>query len=139
MKKHIAHAVWNGTLKEGKGTLSTGSKVLTGQPYSFATRFENATGTNPDELLAASHAGCFAMALSLILGKKGFTPDSLEVSAEVTMNPAELELTGSHLTLKAVIPNISQAEFLECANAAKDGCPISKALKFPISLEASLA
>lgn len=138
MIKHIAHAVWKGSVKEGKGTLTTRSKVLNNHAYSFHSRFENGEGTNPDELLAASHAGCFAMALSLILGQAGYTPDSLEVQAEVTMNPDKLELTGSHLTLKAKVPNITKEKFLECANAAKDGCPISKAIRVPISLDATL-
>ncbi|MBN9350397.1 MAG: OsmC family protein [Chitinophagaceae bacterium] len=139
MKKHVASAVWRGSVKEGNGTLSTRSKVLNNHPYSFKSRFGDGAGTNPDELLAASHAGCFAMALSLILGQAGFTPDSLEVTAEVTMDPDKLELTGSHLTLTAKIPNIDHAKFMECANEAKDNCPISKALKFPISLDATLA
>jgi len=138
MKKHVAHAVWNGSIKEGKGTISTKSKVLDNSQYSFKTRFEDGIGTNPDELIAASHAGCYAMALSLILGQNGFTPDSVEVSAEVTMNPEKLELTGSHLTMKAKIPGISQEKFMEIANAAKDGCPISKALNMPITLDAQM-
>lgn len=138
MIKHVANAIWNGSVKEGHGTLTTRSKVLDKHPYSFKGRFENGPGTNPDELLAASHAGCFAMALSLILGQAGFTPASLEVSAEVTMDPDKLELTGSHLTLKAKVPNIDHKKFMECANAAKSGCPISKALKLPISLDATL-
>ncbi|MCO5260634.1 MAG: OsmC family protein [Crocinitomicaceae bacterium] len=138
MKKHVANAVWNGSIKEGKGTITTKSKVLDNSNYSFKTRFEDGAGTNPDELMAASHAGCFAMALSLILGKHGYTPDSINVKAEITMDPEKLELTGSHLTLKAKIPAISQEVFLECANAAKDNCPISKALTFPISMEATL-
>ncbi|GIK22671.1 MAG: OsmC family protein [Ignavibacteriales bacterium] len=138
MKKHNAYAVWNGSLKEGKGTLTTKSKVLNNNQYSFKTRFEDGAGTNPDELLAASHAGCFAMALSLILGQNGFTPDSIDVNAEVTMDPEKLALTGSHLTLKAKIPNIDQKKFMEIANAAKENCPISKALSLPISLDASL-
>lgn len=138
MIKHIAHAVWKGSVKEGNGTLTTKSKVLNNHAYSFHSRFENGAGTNPDELLAASHAGCFAMALSLILGQAGFTPTSIEVQSEVTMNPEKLELTGSHLTLKAKVPKISNEKFMECANAAKDGCPISKALKIPISLDAKL-
>jgi osmotically inducible protein OsmC len=139
MKKHVAYAVWNGSIKEGNGNLTTNSKVLDHQPYSFKTRFENGAGTNPDELLAASHAGCFAMALSLILGEAGFTPDAIEVKAEVTMDAEKLQLTGSHLTLNARIPGISQEKFIECANGAKDNCPVSKALRFPISLEAHLA
>lgn len=138
MKKHNAYAVWNGSLKEGKGTLTTKSKVLNNHQYSFKTRFEDGAGTNPDELLAASHAGCFAMAFSLILGQNGFTPDSIDVNAEITMDPEKLALTGSHLTLKAKIPNIDQKKFMEIANAAKENCPISKALSLPISLDASL-
>lgn len=137
MKKHNANAVWNGSLKEGKGTLTTKSKVLNNHQY-FKTRFEDGAGTNPDELLAASHAGCFAMALSLILGQNGFTADSIDVNAEVTMDPEKLALTGSHLTVKAKIPNIDQQKFMEIANAAKDNCPISKALSLPITLDASL-
>ncbi len=138
MIKNVANAVWHGTVKEGKGSLTTQSKVLDNHNYSFKSRFEGGSGTNPDELLAASHAGCFAMALSLILGEAGFTPDSLDVKAEVTMDPDKLELTGSHLTLKAKIPNIDQSRFMECANKAKDNCPVSKALSFPISLDATL-
>ena len=138
MKKHVANAVWNGSIKEGSGKISTKSEVLHDTKYSFGTRFGNDKGTNPDELIAASHAGCFAMALSLILGKNGFTPDSVQVKAEVTMDPDKLELTGSHLTLNAKIPGINQDKFLEIANAAKDGCPISKALSIPITLDATL-
>lgn len=136
--KRTANAVWNGSIKEGKGKISTESKVLNEAAYSFASRFENENNTNPDELLAASHAGCFAMALSLILGKEGFTPDSLEVSATLTMNADELELTESHLKLKAKIPNIDKDKFMECANAAKDNCPVSKALSLTVSLDAEL-
>ncbi|TXH22321.1 MAG: OsmC family peroxiredoxin [Chitinophagaceae bacterium] len=136
--KHIAQAVWNGSVKQGSGKLTTKSKVFDAQPYSFSSRFENANGTNPDELIAAAHAGCFAMALSLILGESGFTPNSLDVQAEVTMDPDKLELTHSHLTLKASIPDITEEKFLECANAAKAGCPISKVLNLAISLDASL-
>ncbi len=139
MKKHTAHAVWNGSVKEGNGQLTTKSKVLDNQQYSFKTRFEDGKGTNPDELLAASHAGCFAMALSLILGEAGFTPDAIEASAEVTMNPEKLEIESSHLTLKANVPGISEDKFLECANAAKDNCPISKVINAKITLDASLA
>src|SRR5690554_7852523 len=133
--KRRATAVWSGTVKEGKGKISTQSKVLDSSPYSFQTRFEDGKGTNPDELLAASHAGCFAMALSMILGENGFTPDSLDVDAVITMDTEKVELTGSHLTLEAKIPDISLEKFLELAQAAKDGCPISKALNLPISLD----
>lgn len=136
--KRKATAVWNGSIKEGKGKLTTQSTSLQDAPYSFKSRFEDGKGTNPDELLAASHAGCFAMALSLILGDAGFTPDSLEVSSVVTMDADKLELTSSHLTLKAKIPNIDQKKFEECANAAKENCPVSKALSLKITLDATL-
>lgn len=136
--KRTASAVWNGSIKEGNGTISTQSKVLDNSAYSFKTRFEDGKGTNPDELLAASHAGCFAMALSLILGENGFTPDSLEVTASITMDADKLELTNSHLQLKAKIPNIDQDKFMECAEMAKTNCPVSKALSVDISLEAIL-
>lgn len=138
MKKHKANAVWKGSIKEGAGIMSTQSKVLNDTPYSFKTRFGDGKGTNPDELIAASHAGCFAMALSLILGENGFTPGSLDVDAVITMDTEKVELTGSHLTLEAKIPDISLEKFLELAQAAKDGCPISKALNLPISLDATL-
>lgn len=138
MKKNKAGAIWKGSLKEGQGTLSSKSKVLDGKNYSFKTRFEDGDGTNPDELLAASHAGCFAMALSSILGQHGFTPDSLDASAEITMDMENLALTGSAIQLEAKIPNISEEKFLELAEMAKANCPISKALNIPISLEANL-
>lgn len=139
MKKHTAQAIWKGSVKEGNGKLSTKSQVLDHQQYSFKTRFEDGKGTNPDELMAASHAGCFAMALSLILGKEGFTPDSIDATAEVTMDPDKLELTDSHITVTAKVPNIEKDKFMECANAAKENCPISKALNLNISLDATLA
>lgn len=137
--KRRATAVWSGTVKEGTGKVTTQSKVLDASPYSFKTRFEDGKGTNPDELLAASHAGCFVMALSMILGENGFTPDSLEATAAVTMDMDKLELTESHLKLKASIPNIDEKKFLECANTAKENCPISKALSIKITLDAELA
>lgn len=136
--KRTANAVWSGSIKEGNGTISTQSKVLDNHNYNFKTRFGDKKGTNPDELLAAAHAGCFAMALSSILGEAGYTADSLEATSEVTMDIDKLELTGSHLTLKAKIPNISEEKFMECANAAKENCPVSKALSLNITLDASL-
>lgn len=136
--KRKAHAVWNGSLKEGEGKLTTQSKVLDNSEYCFKSRFGEGKATNPDELLAAAHAGCFAMALSLILGKEGFTPDTLDVSSEVSMDADKLELTGSHLILKASIPNISEDKFMECANAAKENCPVSKALSLKITMDATL-
>lgn len=135
MIKRTASAVWNGSLKEGEGKISSQSNTLENAEYSFKSRFGDVPNTNPDELLAASHAGCFAMALSLILGKEGFTPDVLEVTAQVTMDADKLELTESHLSLKAKIPNIDPEKFEECAEAAKENCPISKALSLKITLE----
>ncbi len=138
MKKHVASAVWKGSVDNGQGSITTRSKALNNLLYSKGTRFGDEPGTNPDELIAASHAGCFAMALSLFLGKEGYTPEELDVKAEVTMDPSKLELVGSHLILNAKIPNISQEKFLECANTAKENCPISKALNMPITLDAHL-
>ena len=136
--KRTANAVWNGSLKEGEGKITTQSKVLDKAQKCFNSRFGEGKSTNPDELLAEAQAGCFAMALSLILGKEGYTPDALDVSSEVTMDADKLELTGSHLTLKAKIPNITQDKFMECANAAKDNCPVSKALSLKITMDAQL-
>jgi len=136
--KRTAKAIWNGSLKEGSGSITTQSAVLQNTKYDFKSRFGDGKSTNPDELLAAAHAGCFAMALSLILGEAGFTPDSLEVESVVTMDADKIELTGLHLTLKASIPKISHDKFMECANAAKENCPVSKALRLPITLDAAL-
>lgn len=138
MKKHTSTAIWNGSIKEGSGKITTKSKALDNTPYSFKTRFEEKNGTNPDELIAASHAGCFSMAFSLILGENGFTPESIETTAEVTMDPDKLELISSHLILEAKIPNIDEAKFKELSNEAKENCPISKVLNLDITLEAKL-
>ncbi|MBW7869682.1 MAG: OsmC family protein [Flavobacteriia bacterium] len=138
MKKHNANAVWNGSVKEGEGKITTRSKILDNSKYSFNTRFGDAPGTNPDELLAASHAGCFAMATSLMLGEAGFTPESLDANAEVTMDASQLKIVSSHLTLKAKIPNISQEKFMEIVNNAKENCPISKVMNCEITLDATL-
>ena len=136
--KRTANALWSGSLKEGTGKLTTQSKVLNDNDYSFKSRFGDGKATNPDELLAAAHAGCFAMALSLILGKEGYIPDSLDATAAVTMDADKLELTGSHITLRARIPNITEDKFMECANAAKENCPVSKALNLKITMDATL-
>lgn len=137
--KHTATAVWKGSVKEGEGNLTTRSKVLDASKYSYNTRFGDGRGTNPDELVAAAHAGCFAMALSLMLGNKGFEPESLEVTATVNMDPAKLELTESRLDLKAKVPGIDRATFEACAQDAKDNCPVSKALAgLTINLKAEL-
>ncbi|MFA5620719.1 MAG: OsmC family protein [Weeksellaceae bacterium] len=138
MKKHNAQAVWNGSVKEGNGKITSKSKILDNTNYSFVTRFGDAAGTNPDELLAASHAGCFAMATSLMLGHEGFTPESLSANAEVTMNPETLTIESSHLTLKGKVPNISNEKFQEIAANASKNCPISKVLNCEITLDASL-
>jgi len=138
MMKRTANAVWNGSLKEGEGKITTQSKVLNNSKYCFNSRFGDGKSTNPDELLASAHAGCFAMALSLILGEAGFTPDSLDVTSTVSMDADKLELIGSHLMLKAKIPNIGQSKFEECANAAKTNCPVSKALSLKITLDMEL-
>lgn len=133
-----AKAVWEGAIKDGSGVITTGSKTLDNTPYSFKSRFEGGTGTNPEELIGAAHAGCFAMALSLMLGEAGFTPQSLDVNATVTLDEKKLEITHSALELKAKIPNIDAAKFSEIATAAKANCPISKLLKTEITLDAKL-
>ena len=136
--KRSATAVWKGSIQEGAGVLTTDSKTLDSTQYSFKSRFESGTGTNPEELIGAAHAGCFAMALSLELGKAGFTPESLEATATVTLDQNKLEITNSDLVLKAKIPSITDEQFQQIAAAAKAGCPISKLLKAGISLQASL-
>jgi osmotically inducible protein OsmC len=136
-----ASAVWNGSLKEGKGTISSQSGALKALQYSFATRFADGVGTNPEELIAAAHAGCFSMALSAELGKAGFTPDSIETTAVVTLDLHDKPtVTKIHLTTKAKIPSIDKAKFDEIADGAKKGCPISRLLAAAeITLDASLA
>lgn len=139
--KRTANAVWNGSLKEGKGTLTAPGGALKNTPYSFGSRFENGAGTNPEELIAAAHAGCFAMALSAELGGAGFTPTQLDATAEVSLENVpgkNWTVTASHLVLKAKIPNIDAAKFTEIANKAKAGCPISKLLNATITLDATL-
>ena len=135
-----ASAVWNGSLKEGKGTISTESGVLAATPYSFAKRFENERGTNPEELIAAAHASCFTMALSAQLGNAGITPQSLETTAAVTLEKldAGFTVTKIHLDLTARIPGADQAAFDKAAEAAKAGCPISRLLKAEITMTARL-
>jgi len=135
-----ASAVWKGNLKEGKGLVSTESGVLSNAQYSFSTRFENGVGTNPEELIAAAHAGCFAMALSGQLGNAGLTAESLEVTAAVTLEKTDagFTVTKSHLDLTARIPGASQTAFDTAANNAKAGCPISRLLKADISLSSKL-
>ncbi len=133
-------AVWEGGLKDGKGQISTESGVLSAAPYGFAMRFEGKKGSNPEELIAAAHASCFAMALSLILGEAGFTADHMDSKSVVTLDKAGdgFEITRSHLTLSAKIPGIDQATFEELTGKAKAGCPVSKLLKAEITLDATL-
>jgi osmotically inducible protein OsmC len=139
--ERTASAVWNGTLKEGKGTISTQSGTLKDTQYSFAARFAEGVGTNPEELIAAAHAGCFTMAFSAELGKAGFTPESIETSARLTLDMHEKPtITKIHLTTKAKIPGIDKAKFDEIAAGAKAGCPVSRLLApaAEITLDATL-
>lgn len=140
--KRFAAARWEGDLQSGKGALSTPqSGLFADQNYSFKTRFGDEKGTNPEELLAVAHAGCFSMALSAVLGKAGFTPTKIETRAEATMEPGMdpgPTITGVHLIVSASVPGITAEQFDEIAHAAKAGCVISRALSVPVSLEASL-
>lgn len=134
--KRNATAVWNGSGKEGNGVLSTQSGVLDKTQYSFNSRFAEGIGTNPEELIAAAHAGCFAMKLSFVLGAAGFTPESLEATATVTLEDGKL--TSSHIVLNAKVPGIDKEKFDACVTDAKENCPISKALNMEITAEANL-
>jgi osmotically inducible protein OsmC len=134
--KRKATAVWQGSGKEGKGHVSTQSSVLKQNQYSFSSRFAEGTGTNPEELVAAAHAGCFAMKLSFVLGEAGFTPD--ELTAECTVTLGDGAITESHLSIKGKVPKISKEKFQECAEEAKANCPISKSLNTKITLETAL-
>jgi osmotically inducible protein OsmC len=138
--KRKASAHWQGNLKEGKGTLSTDSGVLSDTQYSFATRFADGKGTNPEELIAAAHAGCFSMALSNELGKAGLTPDSIKTTAIVTLDQTAsgFAITAVHLDVTAKVPGASQQVFESVAGAAKAGCPVSKVLKAEITMDAKL-
>lgn len=138
--KRNASAEWKGDLKSGKGTISSASGVLENTQYSFSTRFEEGKGTNPEELVAAAHAGCFSMALSAQLGERGITPESIRTTATVTLEKKDggFAVTASHLDVKARIPGGDQAKFDEAAKAAKEGCPISKLLNATITMNAAL-
>ena len=135
-----ASAVWQGDLKSGKGTMTAPSGVMTNAAYSFATRFEDKPGTNPEELIAAAHAGCFSMAFSAELGKAGMTPERVETTAAVTLETVDGKptVTKSHLTVKVKVPGADKAKVLEAANGAKAGCPISRLLKAEITMEATV-
>jgi lipoyl-dependent peroxiredoxin len=135
-----ASAVWQGDLKSGKGTISTDSGTLKQTQYSFSTRFENGVGTNPEELIAAAHAGCFTMAVCAALTKGGFKPTRLSSQAEVSLEQVEgnWTITHSHLEMRAVVPDISPERFAEIAAEAKVNCPVSRLLRAEITLDAQL-
>jgi lipoyl-dependent peroxiredoxin len=138
--KRNASAVWKGGLKDGKGTISTESGVLSDAQYSFTTRFEQGKGTNPEELIAAAHAGCFSMALSNELGNAGLTPESIRTTATVTLEKTDagFAIPAVHLTLEAKVPGADRATFAQLADRAKTGCPVSKLFKADITLDATL-
>jgi lipoyl-dependent peroxiredoxin len=138
--KRNASAEWKGGLKDGKGTLSSDSGVLADTQYSFSTRFENGKGTNPEELIAAAHAGCFSMALSAQLGTMGLTPESIRTSAAVSLEKVGegFSITAVHLTVKAKVPGADAPQFETAANNAKAGCPVSKVLNATITMDATL-
>jgi osmotically inducible protein OsmC len=135
-----ASAVWKGGLKDGKGVVSSASSVLNNTPYSFATRFENTPGTNPEELIAAAHAACFSMALSAQLGNAKLTPSSIETAATLTMEKLDSgwAITAVHLDVVGRVPGADDAAFQKAANDAKTGCPVSKVLKANITMTAKL-
>ena len=138
--KKFGMAVWRGGIKDGKGAISTESGALTDYPYGFSSRFEGKPGTNPEELIGAAHAGCFTMALSLILGEAKLVAEQMDTKAEVTLDKIDdgFAITSVHLTLSAKIPGIDRRKFAELAEKAKSGCPVSKLMKVAITLDAAL-
>ena len=140
MPQRKAHAQWRGDLKSGSGSISTASGTVSNAPYSFHTRFEQGQGTNPEELLAAAHAGCFSMALSLQLSQAGFTPESIETECVITLDKKDggFAITQSRLDLKARVPGATRDVFEKAAEAAKSGCPVSKLFNTEIVLNAQL-
>ena len=136
--KRNATAVWNGTIKDGKGHITTQSTTFNQTQYSFGSRFEDRVGTNPEELLAAAHAGCFTMKLSAELSQAGFTPEELTTKSVITLDPQLGKITKSELTLTAKIPSISEEDFQKFAKIAEEGCPVSQAFSFEITLNATL-
>ena len=135
--KRSATANWKGSGKEGKGIVSTDSNVLNNSQYSYKSRFEQGNGTNPEELIAAAHAGCFSMKLSFVLGEAGFTPGNIDTKCTITLDNGAI--TESHLEVKASVPGIDNAKFQESVKNAKENCPISKLLNTNITMEASLS
>jgi lipoyl-dependent peroxiredoxin len=140
MSKTEGSAVWSGGIKDGRGAISTKSGALKDYPYGFASRFEGKPGTNPEELIGAAHAGCFTMALSLILGEAKLTAERMETKAEVTLEKVSdgFSITAVHLTLRAKIPGADDAIFQDLAGKAKAGCPVSKLFNADITLDAKL-
>jgi len=138
--KTTGSAVWEGGIKDGKGAISTQSGALKAYPYGFASRFEGKPGTNPEELIGAAHAGCFTMALSLILGEAQLTASHMETKATVTLEKLDdgYAITAVHLSIEARVPGADQARFEELAGKAKAGCPVSKLLKATVTLDAKL-
>lgn len=138
--KRKGRATWTGGIRDGKGTVSTDSGVLSDSRFSFGTRFEDERGTNPEELIAAAHAGCFSMALSAQLGEAGLTAESIRTEAAVTLRKSEdgFTITAVHLDVSARVPEADRAAFEKAANAAKNGCPVSKVLNAAITMEARL-
>ena len=138
MPTRTSSAVWEGALKTGKGTYKIGTGAVGSGAYNFGSRFEEGAGTNPEELVAAAHAGCFAMKLSFVLGAAGFTPDSLKATCTINLSPEKGAITNSHLVLKAKVPGISKEKFDECVEDARANCPISKLLNAEITVDSEL-
>jgi len=138
--KRKAHAQWRGGLRNGDGSLTTDSGVLSGTPYSFSTRFENGSGTNPEELIAAAHAGCFSMALSMILGEAGVEPEEINTGATVTLERQDgaFSITAVALSVDVRAPGLNESALRDAAEKAKAGCPVSKVLNAEISMQAEL-
>ena len=138
--KKTASVEWKGSIKEGQGSISTQTGVLKNAPYGFKSRFEDGPGTNPEELLAAAHAACFSMALSLMLGQQNLTPESISTTAEVTLDKVGegYAITASHLTVNAKVPGADAATFERIAKQAETGCPVSKVLNAKITMDATL-
>jgi osmotically inducible protein OsmC len=135
--KRFGTAEWQGTGKEGTGTMSTETDAMKNAKYSYSSRFEDGRGTNPEELIAAAHAGCFSMKLSFVLGAAGFTPSNIETRCTITLESGAI--TESHLDVKATVPNIDKAKYDECVADAKANCPVSKLLNTNITVESTLA
>jgi osmotically inducible protein OsmC len=140
--KRTAHAVWTGNLREGKGQMDTSSGALAAKPYSFHTRFEDEPGTNPEELIAAAHAGCYSMAFAATLGDKGYTPERIETHATCILTPKPgggWAITGMHLRVRGKVPGLDEATFIAIAHEADKGCPVSNLLRSGLAIELDVA